>query len=826
MQALTLLAHIAFSLETVVSSVPQSSIIEASIGRRLAQLAASVRVDRYPICVEKLRIVMTTARATEGEPQMSRRAQCLVNVLREMPIFIEDQELIVGNAASRPMGLEIDAEYGIWTQDEIDSLKDDGFSIASEDEAFLRDLYASHKPRTLVEAMGQIVGEDPRLWPFMQSGVLLPAWKSKIGGGGGGYAQSGLGLGPGFYLMGVDIPKVIKKGTKSLIAEAHAELAALRYVESNCVDKAIYLRAIIAVHEALIEYAARFARLAGTLADREINRTRRKELARIATTCAWVPANPARDFYEACQAFWFLFLLLNPSPTAAAGRFDQYMYPFLKNDKEHGRIDDEHALELLCCLRIKDMQLNRTSGKSNRKKNSGLAKWHNWTIGGVTADGRDATNELTYLLLEAAKRTQLPHHTLTLRVHENTPEQLMLKALEVVKTGIGLPAFVGDKSYLRYFTDQGVPIEEAREYILTGCLDANLPGKSRTCAIGMFIVPLVFEIFLHNGIDPNTHLRVGLETGNPVDFGSFLEFLAAFKIQLTYFMQLAAEKNNVELAVSRALFPDPFRSSLMVDGISAGKDVLDRSMPFENGAVLNPVGMINVIDSLAVIKTLVYEQRAVSMGELLSALASNWEGQDQLRTKCLFVPKFGNGDDYVDRIATDMYRFWAETTATFSTIFGGSHKPTAISITSHQPGGALTGATPDGRGAREILADGTLSPTQGADTHGPTRLLASAMKVDQDPFQATLLNMKLHPSAMKSRTDLMKITALIKTYFAQGGKHVQFNVVDRATLEAAQKHPERHQGLAVRVAGYSAFFVQLGKEMQDEIISRTEHHVC
>jgi len=797
-----------------------------SMKLRLDHLAAGVRIDRYPICVEKLKIVMAAMRATQDQPQVTRRAQCLIDVLHRMPIFIEDQELIVGNGASRPMGLEIDAEYGIWTQDEIDALKEDGFAIEPEDEAYLRELYATHRPRTLVEAMGEIVGDDPRLWPFMQSGVILPPWKSKTEGGGGGYAQSGLGLGPGFYLMGVDIPKVINEGTHRVIAQAQAELAALRHMDADTVDKAIYLKAVIAVHQALIHFARRFARLADKLAERETDPLRRAELQRIATTCAWVPGYPARDFYEACQAFWFLFLVVNPSTTAAAGRFDQYMYPLFKKDKEAGRIDAARALELLACLRIKDMQLNRTSGKANRKKNSGLAKWHNWTIGGVTADGRDATNELTYLLLDAAKLMQLPHHTLTLRVHDKTPDDLMIKALEVVQTGLGMPAFVGDASYIRYFVDRGVPIQEAREYILTGCLDANLPTKSRSAAIGMFIVPLVFEIFMRNGRDPNTGLQVGIETGDPREFKTFTEFLAAFKRQLAYFMALAAKKNNIELSISRTLFPDPLRSSLMHDGIAAGKDLLNRTMPFENAALLNPVGMINVADSLAAIKQLIYDQNAVAMSELQDALAANWDGHGLLRANCLSAPKFGNADDYVDDIAADLYAFWADTSDTFGTIFGGTHKPTAISITSHQPGGALTGATPDGRGAREIFADGTLSPMQGADTRGPTRSLASAMKVNQHPYQATLLNMKLHPSALKSRSDMKKIAALIKTYFANGGKHMQFNVVDSATLLDARAHPERHRGLAVRVAGYSAYFVQLGGEMQNEVIKRTEHRLC
>ena len=790
---------------------------------RLRQLKAALAVERYPLCIEKLKIVLDTLQATQDQPQTWRRALCLAHVLERMPIFIEPGELIVGNGASQPMGVEIDAEYGRWSAEEIDLLEEDGFTISLEDERTLQALYQRYAPRTLVSAVGEIVGDDERLWPFMRSGVVLPPWKNRTEGSGGGYAQSGLGLGPGFYLMGVDIDQVIHGGVNRLIDAAQAELTTMRANDPKDASKACYLESVIRVHRALVDYAGRFAGLAAEMARDEPDARRRGELEAIAASCRQVPAHPARSFREGLQAFWFLFLVINPSPTAAAGRFDQILYPLYRDDVAAGRLSRDEAIEWLACLRVKDMQLNRVSGASNRKKNAGLAKWHNWTIGGQTPDGRDATNELSYLVLEAALAIPVPHHTITLRVHEGTPDALMIKALEVVRTGLGLPAFVGDASYIRYFVGHGVPIEQARDYILTGCLDANLPTRSRTSAIGMFIAPLVFEIFLHDGVDPNTGLQVGPKVRDLNTLATFDELLIAFKQHLAHFMALAAEKNNIELAVLRDLFPDPLRSSLMHDGIRVGRDVLDRTMPFENGAVLNPVGMVNVADSLAAIKRLVYDQRRCTLAELRAALDADWAGHEGLRDLCLAAPKFGNGDAFVDAIAGDLYKFWADTTATFGTLYGAMHKPTAISITSHQPGGALTGATPDGRRARAIFADGTMSPMQGADTHGPTRILASAMAIDQDPYQATLLNMKLHPSALRTDADLRKLASLIHTYFAEGGKHVQFNIVDRATLIEAQQHPDRHRDLAVRVAGYSAYFVQLGKAMQDEVIRRTEH---
>ena len=311
---------------------------------------------------------------------------------------------------------------------------------------------------------------------------------------------------------------MLNEGLVNLIAKAEAELKDLRHTGSDSLARMRYLQSAILMHRAAVDLAGRYADLAASMAETETRPARKGELLRMAEICRRVPAYPARTFREALQSFWFVFLMINPSPTAAAGRFDQYMYPFYQADKAAGLITDDEVLELLECLRIKDMQLNRISGERNRKKNAGLAKWHNWTIGGVTPDGRDATNELTYLLLEAALETRLPHHTLTLRVHRDTPDKLMIKALEVVRTGIGMPAFVGDKSYTAFFMRYGIPLEEAREYVLTGCLDANLPGRSRTVAIGMFVVPLVFDIFLHNGIHPGTGSRVGIETGELESF--------------------------------------------------------------------------------------------------------------------------------------------------------------------------------------------------------------------------------------------------------------------------------------------------------------------
>jgi pyruvate formate-lyase/glycerol dehydratase family glycyl radical enzyme len=675
--------------------------------------------------------------------------------------------------------------------------------------------------RSLMARIGRSF-DDHRLWPFMQTGIIYAPWKSKEEGSGGGYAESGMGLGPGFYNIVEDYEKVLKGGLIGIIDEAERELRGLRFLVPGSVEKGHFLNALIISLRAVIHFARRFSALAGNMASEESDLGRKRELERIAEICKRVPGEPAQDFREAIQSFWFCYLMVCPSPTAGIGRMDQFLYPFYQKDLVEGLITDEEVLEYLQCLRIKDMEINRISGMANRQKNAGMAKWHNCTIGGQKTDGSDASNELSYLILEAARRCPTPHHTITLRVHEFTPEALMLKAVELVKTGIGMPAFVGDKSYIGYFVHHGVPLEDARNYALAGCIDAALPGKSCMMAVAMFIVPMVLEITLNNGIFPKTGEQLGPRTGDPNTFTSFDELMSAFKEQFAYFLGFNAEYNNIWVQAHMDGFPDPFRTALMDDPVRVGKNLANRAYLFDNLCVLNMVGMINVIDSLTAIKKRIFDEKRWTMQELRAALAANWDGHEDIRKACLEAPKYGNNSDYADNVAVEVYRNLAETSVTFGTILGGTQKPSGISISTQGPGGAQTGATPDGRYAGEYLADGALSPVQGMDTNGPTAVIKSAAKIDQTPLQATLLNMKFHPSALAGEEDEKKLAILIKTYFQLGGKHVQFNVVDRNTLIEATRKPEKHKDLIVRVAGYSAYFVKLTPAIQTEIIARSE----
>lgn len=798
---------------------------------RVQRMKESLRINKYPLCVEVFRLANESLEKTAGDPVLLRRAKLHANILDNITIFIEPDDLLCGSGASKPFGLEMQYEYGVWTPDEVESLKSEIYTITPEDEEELYRLnerFAENAANnTLIEEMGKSLGMNERLWPFMKSGTILPPWKDRKGGSGGGFAMSGYGLGPGFALVCIDYEKILKEGAKSIIEEAKGYLRDIRYEETDIMEKRAFWEGTVIVFEAWVRFANRYADLCEKLAAEEKDENRKAELKEMARICRKVPYEPAETFREALQSFWFTFLMCCPSPVTTAGRFDQYMYPYYEKDIREGRITREEVLELLEILRIKNMKLNRVSGQANRTKNAGMAKWYNWTISGTKADGSDATNELSYLLLEAAKETKLPHHTVTVRVHENTPTELLVKALECVRTGIGMPAFVGDQSYINFFTSQSennkLSLEEARDWCCTGCVDGNIPGITRTQVACFFIIPQAMDIALHNGFCRFTEEMVGKEVGDVTKMETYEELEAAVFDEIRYLMRMANERVNVELIAERELFPDVFRSSLMKDGVKVGKDMFNRRFDFENGAVLGAVGAVNAGNGLYAINELIFKQKKYTMAQLMEALDADWVGYEEMQEDFRKMPKYGNNIPEVDEYVAKMYRLHADTCLSMPCVYGDSLKPNAISISAHQPGGAVTGATPDGRKGGTILADASLSPDHGQDVRGPIAVFQSAMRVDQDPYQGTLMNMKFHPSALKTREDLEKLSGMIKTYLTHGGKHIQFNVVNKEDMLDAKIHPEDHSDLVVRVAGYSAYFNRLTPGIQDEVIERTSH---
>lgn len=796
---------------------------------RVKKVKQRVLTSTFPLCVERLRIAFDVLEQTKGHPLIEVRARVQDAILRKMPIFIEPDDIIAGVGASKPNGIEMDYEVGPWTQDEVDALKSEVYTIEPEDEAALYGFMERYKKGdlggTTFSALGSIAGDSDTLWPYLKSGLTLPPFKDKTAGAGGGKAQSGMGMGPGEICTVVDYEVILNEGARSIIDRCKYQLKNLRYDTEDCIEKKQFWESAILIYEAWIHWANRYADLADQMAAEESDPVRAQELRDMAVRCRRVPEYPARDFREAIQSFWFTFLMVVPCPVAGAGRVDQYFWPFYKKDLEEGRITREEALELLCLIRLKDMQLNRLNGKAGRLKNSGMAKWHNFTIGGIDREGNCAVNDLTYLFMEAARECMVPHHTLSLRVHENTPIETIKAAIECVRAGLGMPSFVSDSSYMDFLMSKGYDFADASNYSISGCIMHTIGGLIRHGpGSANFVISKAFDIFMHDGYDTFSQEQVGIKTGDVRSFKTYEEFRDAFYKQMEYLIDLACQCTNIRLLSTREIVQNTWYSCLYKGGVEEGKDLLVRKFkPHDSCNGMSAVGAVNASDSLAAVKYLIYDKQKYSMEQLVDALNADWEGYEEMRRDFINAPKYGNDDDYADQCLVDLYHHFAVCVSSHYNMNGDRFVPNGNSISSHQPGGAIIGATPDGRKKGEILADGAMSPGQGRDISGPLAVLKSAMKVDGSEFGAMLMNMKFHPTALQTDQDVTKLANALKVFMTHGGKQIQLNMIDSETLEAAKEDPASYKDLIVRVAGYSAYFTLLTKPIQNEVIARVAH---
>lgn len=811
--------------ETKVSAPPRDRAMSARIRRLFAQLD-TVRNGRFPVAIAKARLMTRAFRESEGQAQVIRVAHAFETVLREIPVFIGPDELLAGNLASKPGGLELSPLWATWGEDELDALVSSGFEVDPADRTEIVEFNDYWATRSLTSRMTSLY-DDERLWPYAQLGVVLPPFRSKSEGWGPGGM---LGCGWGIHheisqIIGVfDYERVLTEGLMSLIREAREKLAKVRLQSAEDIARAELLRAIITSLGAIGTYAERLAQQAEAEAAATTDGSRRTELLAMAAACRKVPMQPAATFREAMQSLWIMYLMILPAGVLSFGRLDQLLAPFFAKDRAAGILSEAEALEYLQWLRIKDSQIVITSGQTHRKKYGGLAKWHNCVVGGLKKDGTDATNAVTYLLLEAARTCPAPHPTLTMRVHDGTPDELLDKALQLIGTGIGLPALLSDRSCLDFLAREGVPEDVARDYAVAGCLGINIIGGSRMVASPMFVTPLVLKFALYGGIDPRTGERVGPSTPPLDQCESFGAFKAAFERQLEHFLGLQAEFNNITIHSYGERFPQPVESALTIGGIGADKNILGRTLPFENGSALNPIGLINVADSLTAIRQLVFEDRSVTAADFLRHLQEDWAGDDGARARqlALAAPKFGNDEEAADGVAVELFDFAIQTITSFSTSFGGFCKGSAVTIgTCVLPGGMAAGATPDGRGARDSLADESVSPMRGRDRNGLAATFRSAAKIDQGAWQSLAMDVRLHPDLLASPGGRRDVAATVRSYFAEGGKHLQFNVVDSETLRRAQQDPAEHRDLIVRIGGCSAYFTQLDPQIQEELIDRT-----
>ena len=622
--------------------------------------------------------------------------------------------------------------------------------------------------------------------------------------------------------------KIYRQGLLDFKKEIEATIARLDFLrDPEAYAKREELKAMSICAEALMIYAQRHAQKAREMAAQESNPERRKELLQIAAICEHVPARAPRNFWEALQYYWFVHLGVviefNTWDSFNPGRLDQHLYPFYQQGLASGELTRERAKELLQAFWIKfnnqpaPPKVGVTAQESGTYTDFALIN-----TGGVKVDGSDAVNELSFLILDVVEEMRLVQPSSMVQISQKTPDAFLKRALKIIRTGFGQPSVFNTDAIIQELVRQGKSLEDARLGGASGCVEAGAFGKEAYILTGYFNLTKVLEITLNNGLDPRTGRKIGLSTGDPTSWRTFDDLYQAFERQLNYFVEIKIKGNNIIERLYAHYLPAPFLSLFIDDCLQRGRDYHNGGARY-NTSYIQGVGIGTITDSLASIKYNVFDQKLVTMKELLAALEHNYEGYEELRQRFLNkTPKYGNDDDYADSITRQVFESYFRAVDGRPNTRGGAHRINLLPTTVHVYFGQVCQATPDGRRAGEPLSEG-ISPVQGADRHGPTAVIKSAAKIDHLRTGGTLLNQKFTPSLLAEDEGLDKLAKLIRTYFRLDGHHVQFNVVTAKILREAQRHPEKYRDLIVRVAGYSDYFVDLPKKLQDEIIKRTEH---
>lgn len=622
--------------------------------------------------------------------------------------------------------------------------------------------------------------------------------------------------------------KIYRKGFLDFRQEIERSLQDLDYLNDPQVyDKQEELKAMLICADALIRLAERHAERARELAEHERYPQRKRELERIAEVCRYVPAHAPRDFWEALQYYWFVHLgvitELNTWDSFNPGRLDQHLYAFYEKGLEEGALTEEQARELLQCFWIKfnnqpaPPKVGVTAEESATYTDFALIN-----LGGLQEDGSDGVNDLTYLILDVVEEMRLLQPSSCIQLSKKSPDRFLRRAAKIIRTGFGQPSIFNADLIVQELIRQRKSLADARNGGSSGCVEVGAFGKESYILTGYLNMPKIFEITLHNGVDPQTGQRIGFETGDPRGFKSFEELFEAYRRQLNYFISIKVRGNNVIERLYANYLPAPFLSLLIDDCIKKGKDYHDGGARY-NTTYIQGVGLGTLTDSMTAVKYHVFDQKNLKMEEILDGLRDNFAGWEGARQMLLNkTPKYGNDDDYADEVMKALFEAYFNVIDGRPNTKGGNYRINLLPTTVHVYFGSVTGATPDGRKATEPLSEG-VSPVQGADRRGPTAVLRSVAKMDHVRTGGTLLNQKLTPQLLQGEDGLNKFVHLVRSYFKMDGHHLQFNVVDAATLSAAQRNPEKYRDLIVRVAGYSDYFCDLSKALQDEIIARTEH---
>jgi formate C-acetyltransferase len=750
--------------------------------------------------------------AADGVSTPVARALAFKHILENKTICINDGELIVGERGPAPKATPTYPELCCHTLDDLDVLNSrerTPFLVSPEGRAVYRDkIIPFWKGKTMRERVFASMSDT---WKkAFDAGVFTEFMEQRA---------------PGHAILD---DKIYRRGFLDFKEDIRCALEGLDYAnDPDAPAEEQELKAIDITADALIRFAERHAERARELAMTETDQERRSELERIAAVCSHVPAHPPRDFWEALQMYWFVHLgvitELNTWDSFNPGRLDQHLQPFYEKGVGGRTLTEDAARELLQCFWIKfnnqpaPPKVDITEEQSGTYQDFALIN-----VGGVKEDGLDAVNNVSYLILDVVREMRLIQPSACIQLSTENPDGFLRRALLVVREGFGQPSLFNTDVITREFLRQGKSLEDARAGGPSGCVTISAFGKESCTLTGYCNWPKILEITLHNGVDPQTGVRVGLETGDASDFTAFDDLLAAYRSQLKHFVDVKIEGNSAIERLFAEHMPSPFMSLLFDDCIAKASDYHDGG-PRYNSTYIQGVGLATVTDSLSALKRHVFDTDRVPMRELLDMLGKNFEGSEKTRQLLLNeTPKFGNDDDYADDIAREAFDAYYTVLDGRPNTKGGEYRVNLLPTTVHIFFGRVTGATPDGRRAGEPLSDG-ISPSQGADRKGPTAVLKSAGKIDHVKTGGTLLNQKFMPQLLADDAGIEKLGHLVRGYFRLGGHHVQFNVIDPETLRDAQKTPERYRDLIVRVAGYSDYFIDIGRELQDEIIARTSH---
>jgi len=790
-----------------------------ALTERVKRLREEGRTARIQGDGERISAFTAVWREMEGQPLALRRAQALRRYLETCTPVIFDGELIVGSSTRFRLGSHPYLEYRSNLCNDL--LEGKEFTIRRETET---GLIADEDRKAIAEAAAYWAGRSTsdlirREWrEIMGDDFLAALQKARI-------ATMMDGTPP--QTKSADYPKVLGMGFRGLIAEAEEQLSKLDYAQPDAMERRWMLQGMIIALQAMVTYASKYAQKARELAETERDAKRKSELLQIAENCSWVPVNPPRTFWEALQFMWFVHLGLHlevAGANEAIGRMDQFFYPYYARDIEGGRLSKDTAAELLACLWVKFNDINRWTIRDRQDVSQGSQQQY-VTIGGVTAKGDDATNELSFLILEVARQVKLRQPGVAVRWHKGISEELLLKAIETnVELGGGIPSFLNDENAIPNLVSYGVSLEDARNWAAMGCVHTLIPGKQVSGGRTVINPMKVFEMTLNNGVDPVSGLRLGIQTGDARAFTSIEELEEALKKQYQYWVRRLWKATQIAQAVRSHKDVHPFISAVQTDCIREGKDILSGGAGYPQLMFgFNIRGWQNIANSFAAIKKVVFEEKKATMAELLDALSKNFVGYESLRQMLLAAPKWGNDDDYVDEIHQRLWKWAGEFTRREARFPWGENTVERGGATWHLFAGKVTGATPDGRKAFELLGDGTISAGYGTDKNGPTAVVNSALKLDQTTSISSLFNLKFPASLFREEENRRKLLGLITTYFKGGGYHVQFNILDADVLRRAKAHPEKYRDLIVRIAGFSVYFVELPAAVQEEIIARTEH---